>query len=71
MQFLGLAVAFFVAGFVQFNLFVNRGALAYTLWVAAFAATVYFLAWLGAGIFVVGAIVGSKMAIEHSKKGFK
>ncbi|WP_396189810.1 hypothetical protein [Flavobacterium sp.] len=71
MQFLGLAAAFFVAGFVQFNTVLNRGALAYALWLLAFSATVYFLAWLGVGAFVVGAIVGSKLAIDHSKKALQ
>lgn len=69
--YLGLVIVFFVAGFVQFNLVLNRGALAYALWAVAFAGSVYFYTWIGALVFVISAIFGSKMAFQKSRGDFE
>lgn len=68
-SYLGLVLAAFFAGFVQFNLVANRGALAYALWIVVFVATVYFYKWIGAVTFAVFCVIGSKMAFQKIKEG--
>lgn len=69
MWYAGIVTAAFIAGFVQFNLVINRGALAYALWLVAFCATVYFYTWIGAFVFIVFCVIGSKMAFQKIREG--
>jgi hypothetical protein len=68
MSYLGLVVIFFLAGYVQFNLLVNRGALAFVMWIGVFSAAIYFYRWFGAGAFLLNALIGSKLAFNSIQR---
>ncbi len=65
---IGHAILFFMAGFVQFNYALNKGPGSATLFLAVVAAGVYFLGWWALLTFVVGGMIGGRMAIEQMKK---
>lgn len=67
MSYLGLVAVFLLGGYVQFNLIVNRGALAYLMWLAVLSAGIYFYGWYGAGTFFINALIGSKLAFNAIK----
>lgn len=70
MLIIGHAVLFFLAGFAQFNFAQNKGGFSAIIFLAVVIGGVYFLGWWALLTFLVGAIVGGKLAVEQRKKDF-
>jgi len=65
---IGHAILFFLAGFAQFNYALNKGPGSAILFLSVVAAGVYFLGLWALLTFVVGAMVGGRLAFEQMKK---
>ncbi len=68
MNYLGLVAVFLLAGYVQFNLVVNRSVAAYVMWLAVFSAAIYFYGWYGASAFIANGLIGSRLAFNQLRK---
>lgn len=66
---LGLIAVFLAAGFSQFNLVCNKGAVSMGIWSVVIAASIYFYTFLGLATFVIGAIVGAKLGFDQLRSG--
>ena len=65
---IGHVVLFFLAGFAQFYFARNKGGLSAIIFLAVVVGGVYFLGWWALLTFLVGAVVGGKLAIEQNRK---
>lgn len=72
MTFVGHAVLFFIAGFTQYLLMVQRGhPLGIFLVIALPVVGMYILGWWALLTFVVGLMVGSRVFFESAKSAQK
>jgi len=61
-------ILFFVAGFVQFNFIINRGALAGMLFLGVLGAGIYFLGFISIVTFIFGGMVGGYLASQSMSR---